>query len=231
MTVSGSPPIRAGSSGSRVRALQKALNAWSEPQEAVPDTLVEDGEFGWNTLIAVYAYQNFSGLTLDGIVGPKTAASLNAFAEDSLVASVDHPNVRETLQITALGYLGHPYEWGGNGPDTFDCSGFVLKVLDELSLIPGWGDDTAAGIANRLSKVDTPQPMDLVVFDTGTRGINHIGFVLPDETKYIGANGGGKHTKGNDYHAHVNLRDWNYDPRVVSFRSIQGLIDATPSKE
>lgn len=65
------PNLKKGDSGSRVKRLQKALNALGAK-------LVADGIFGAKTLDAVKKYQMKYGLKVDGIVGPKTYATLAA---------------------------------------------------------------------------------------------------------------------------------------------------------
>jgi peptidoglycan hydrolase-like protein with peptidoglycan-binding domain len=59
--------LRLGDSGDAVRAVQQALKTGSI-----------DGEFGPATQQAVVAFQTASGLTADGIVGPKTLAALSS---------------------------------------------------------------------------------------------------------------------------------------------------------
>jgi len=59
--------LRLGDSGDAVRAVQQALK-----------TGLIDGEFGPATQQAVVAFQTASGLTADGIVGPKTLAALSS---------------------------------------------------------------------------------------------------------------------------------------------------------
>ena len=67
---SGDPPLRRGSTGTRVRQLQGALN------EAINAGLVEDGDFGAATEAAVRGYQRRAGLDDDGIYGAATQAVL-----------------------------------------------------------------------------------------------------------------------------------------------------------
>ena len=38
------------------------------------------------------------------------------------------PTMGERITASALGQLGRPYRYGGNGPDAFDCSGLVRFV-------------------------------------------------------------------------------------------------------
>jgi peptidoglycan hydrolase-like protein with peptidoglycan-binding domain/cell wall-associated NlpC family hydrolase len=63
------PTLRRGDSGEAVITLQKLLNANGA-------NLATDGTFGQLTASAVEWYQRGHGLTVDGVVGPKTWASL-----------------------------------------------------------------------------------------------------------------------------------------------------------
>jgi peptidoglycan L-alanyl-D-glutamate endopeptidase CwlK len=64
--------LRIGSKGNDVKRLQTRLNELAFPCGAV------DGDFGRRTAEAVNAFQAASGLTVDGVVGPKTWAALYA---------------------------------------------------------------------------------------------------------------------------------------------------------
>lgn len=72
-----STTLRSGSTGTQVRCVQSTLNA--EGFTAGP----VDGKFGSMTASAVRAYQRSRGLYVDGVVGPKTAASLGIWATSS----------------------------------------------------------------------------------------------------------------------------------------------------
>ncbi|MBD5395835.1 MAG: hypothetical protein HDR71_16590 [Lachnospiraceae bacterium] len=63
--------IKYGSRGSDVTYLQQRLTAKGYSVGTI------DGIFGIKTLEAVKAFQAENGLTVDGIVGPKTWAKLN----------------------------------------------------------------------------------------------------------------------------------------------------------
>ncbi|KYG30413.1 N-acetylmuramoyl-L-alanine amidase [Alkalihalobacillus trypoxylicola] len=67
------PTLRRGSKGVAVGQLQNLLiiNGYSLPRFGT------DNDFGAETLAAVRAFQRDKGLTVDGIVGPKTWAELN----------------------------------------------------------------------------------------------------------------------------------------------------------
>lgn len=71
LPVYDTPLLRVGSTGEYVLAWQKFLNLNGY------HCGTEDGIFGSNTQIAVKNWQKAHGLTADGIIGPKTWASIN----------------------------------------------------------------------------------------------------------------------------------------------------------
>ena len=48
-------------------------------------------------------------------------------------------------------FIGKPYLWGGEGPEGYDCSGFIQEVLKCVGLDPR-GDQTAQGLYKYFSK-------------------------------------------------------------------------------
>lgn len=65
-------PLRRGSTGPSVVAIQVALNRISQNYPAIPKIPNADGIFGSRTEAAVIAFQQIFGLSADGIVGPGT---------------------------------------------------------------------------------------------------------------------------------------------------------------
>lgn len=82
----------------------------------------------------------------------------------------------------AISVLGRPYEYGGNGPDTFDCSGFVNYALK------AGGSDVPRMNSAGYSEVEQWQTItnkddlrtgDLVFFISGSgSSINHMGIYI-----------------------------------------------------
>ena len=72
-----------------------------------------------------------------------------------------------------------PYVWGGNGPTSFDCSGFVSWVLTN-SGVCNTGKLGAQGLYNISTPVSSPQPGDLVFFvgTYDTPGVSHVGIYV-----------------------------------------------------
>ncbi|WP_346916221.1 NlpC/P60 family protein [Clostridium sp.] len=74
----------------------------------------------------------------------------------------------------AYKFLGVPYQWGGNGPNTFDCSGLTKYVYAACGIsLPRVAQDQM----NAGTPVSQPEPGDLVFF--GTAGnIYHVGIYV-----------------------------------------------------
>lgn len=110
----------------------------------------------------------------------------------------------------AFPHLGKWYIIGGNGPDTFDCSGLTLYVLRTLKF-PGSGPDATANAQmykfrtgewkGRKVAMKDAQPGDMVFYgywktENGVRKqhASHVTFAItPDWV--MGANGGYQATK------------------------------------
>ena len=59
-----------------MKAVQQVLRAAGYKNSTSKKLIVVDGDFGPNTDRRVKQYQEANGLTVDGIVGPKTAAKM-----------------------------------------------------------------------------------------------------------------------------------------------------------
>nr|WP_175657866.1 DUF1353 domain-containing protein [Burkholderia vietnamiensis] len=110
--------------------------------------------------------------------------------------------------------LGKPYLWGAQGPDAYDCSGFVQWALSLLNLDPP-GDQTADGLyrffkRNRSTPVGNGQAElgDIVFFGTED-AVTHVGLAW-GEGNMLEAGGGGRKTItveiARQQHAKVRIR-------------------------
>lgn len=229
-TLTGVPALKRGAVGTQVKTLQNLLNSQG-------GHLLVDGEFGPVTEQAVRRFQLANGLQVDGVVGPITAGKLNDPASKDIgeapanggnghfPGNEAYDDLRDAVIAAAQSHLGALYWWGANGPDYFDCSGFVLYVLREDTGLINWGDDTAQGIKNRLPATNTPQRGDPVFFSSGGH-VEHVELATGNGTETIGAGGGGSHTYGDNPNAKVKWDSWTADSRPHSFASIEGLIQA-----
>jgi len=79
------------------------------------------------------------------------------------------------LQQAALPWLGTPYLWGGEGPDSVDCSAFVRAVFYKVN-----GDSLPRRAAWQYLQgfpvpMDCLRPGDLVFFGRPAIGVEHVG--------------------------------------------------------
>lgn len=74
----------------------------------------------------------------------------------------------------ASNFLGTPYEWGGNGPSSFDCSGFTCYVFAHFGIsLPRIASDQQS-VGTAVSSDDL-QPGDLVFFGSPA---HHVGIYV-----------------------------------------------------
>ena len=100
--------------------------------------------------------------------------------------------MRKYIIAIALKFQGIPYIWGGASPSGFDCSGFVIWILQVFGLLPA-GDWTAQGLSRSFDSTSSPLPGDLVFYGTDKDHIYHVMMYLGDNTTgqlVIGASGG-----------------------------------------
>jgi cell wall-associated NlpC family hydrolase len=75
----------------------------------------------------------------------------------------------EALRV-ALAQVGKPYQWGGAGPDSFDCSGLVMYSYEAAGVaLPHYTGSQYADTA-RVAEADL-QPGDLVFYGSP---IHHV---------------------------------------------------------
>ncbi|MDD4839548.1 MAG: spore cortex-lytic enzyme [Clostridia bacterium] len=99
--------LKTGSSGTQVKTLQTKLKSWGYYFSSV------DGIFGSKTKTAVIYFQRVNGLTQDGIVGAKTAASLGmSLSSTSTSSSSSGYSSADVYLLAKLVYAearGEPY--------------------------------------------------------------------------------------------------------------------------
>lgn len=109
-------------------------------------------------------------------------------------------STREIALRAAWKYLGKWYLWGGDNPQGFDCSGFVIECLKSGGILPVRGDWTASELWYKFTEkcsVHSPKAGCLVFFRKLTdpsQKIVHVEMCLDGELS-IGAMGGGKYVK------------------------------------
>jgi murein DD-endopeptidase len=87
--------------------------------------------------------------------------------------------------MRAISLLGAPYKWGGNGPTSFDCSGLVRYVHDQL----GIGTPRTAAEQYAAAKPVSMKglsPGDLLFFRIKGARISHVA-IYTGEGRFIHA--------------------------------------------
>jgi peptidoglycan hydrolase CwlO-like protein len=84
----------------------------------------------------------------------------------------------------ASNFLGTPYVWGANGPESFDCSGFVRYVYSHFGVSLSRTTYTQIDEGSHVSRDDL-QPGDLVFFGSGSNP-HHVGMYVGNNS-YIHA--------------------------------------------
>lgn len=116
-------------------------------------------------------------------------SSTPARAPSSAVAAPAHArvpgHVGSEIAMRALSLLGAPYQWGGDGPERFDCSGLVRYVHDQL------GIEAPRTAAEQFSaaqpvKMSGLQPGDLLFFRISGRRVSHVA-IYTGENRFIHA--------------------------------------------
>lgn len=125
----------------------------------------------------------------------KAAALRAAEARKKAVASRSNSSGRtdERMSRSAANVLsiaaaqeGDRYQYGANGPDSFDCSGFTQYVFGKVGISLPHSSSAQRSVARRVS---SPQPGDLVfVYNGGGGSIGHVGIYAGNGYWYEASN-------------------------------------------
>ena len=131
-------------------------------------------------------YISVLGMREDLFRGNPYASTLREPGEYDIPAGVMEDETFRRLMEEAEKYIGYPYVWGGDSPETsFDCSGFISYVF-AASGVRDVGRLGATSLYGRCTPI-APQearPGDLIFFEgtiSGEEGITHVGL-------YVGGN-------------------------------------------
>ena len=166
--------------------------------------------------------------------------NLNDFKEKPKKTDKQMEEIRERVVKRALEMYKkeYPYEWGGTGPDTYDCSGFTQKVLiDEgFKEFPKYSG-AQAEYTGKLNKDKSQlKKGDLVFFfNKKKKRISHVGMYIGIDEKtgkqqFVHSSGNGSACEGNKKRIRdcwgmkiSNLDDGDYTKRWAGFESLEKI--------
>lgn len=121
------------------------------------------------------------------------------------------PDPRSRVQAVIERHLGRPYVWGSSGLKSFDCSGFVWRVMNDNGILIK--RTTARKYFLTLPKVPDDERWSLgnIVFFSN---LKHCGIVQTPETFYHAAVNAG---------THVSKLNAFWRRRVSGVRAMPGL--------
>ena len=185
-------PLRLGSAGDSVRALQIRLNRISDNYPAIPKIALPDGVFSYDTEEAVKEFQRIFDLTPDGVVGKATwyktqliynaVKRLNELDSEGISLSEVSDQYPEGLspgdrgvEVANLQYL-------------IDYLSAFYNTIPSLTIDGIYGPSTEAAIRAIQSTFSLPVTgtLDLDTWETIYR--TYLGFVSAIPLKYVEGN-------------------------------------------
>jgi cell wall-associated NlpC family hydrolase len=74
--------------------------------------------------------------------------------------------------------IGTPYQWGGNGPTTYDCSGLMVAAWHSAGVgLPRTAQEQYDATTRLIGR---PEPGDLLFFGTSATSVEHVGIEIGD---------------------------------------------------
>ncbi|MDR1765737.1 MAG: peptidoglycan-binding protein [Lachnospiraceae bacterium] len=144
-----------------------------------------------------------------GATSPTQAADAGSGGATAVGSVLPSGNASvDALLAVASSKLGAPYSWGGKGPNSFDCSGFVYWCLNQVgvqqSYITSYGWQNV-GRYERVSSYYDLRAGDIIV----VRG--HVGIIAGGGTIIDASSGNGRVI-------HRSLGQWWADHFIVGWR-------------
>ncbi len=207
--------VRQGDSGTDVASLQRRLKALRYFAKTAT------GYFGTATTAAIKAFQKRNGLSVDGIAGETTRDLLYSSKAKAAAVSAGSSTTVSKSASAFLAYakaqLGKRYVSGNEGPNSFDCSGYVYYCLKHTGV--SIGRLSAAGYSGvdqwKSVKKSELRPGDILFF--GIRGngkVGHTGIYLGDGKMIHCSSGKGK----------VVIADLSSNYWVVNYKSAKRVF-------
>jgi len=118
--------------------------------------------------------------SLSAALGDLTGSPAWVTAIGVLATSLDaEPNVaagRAQAILFSAEAIGVPYQWGGNGPATYDCSGLMVAAWHSAGIgLPRTAQEQFDATSRVLGR---PEPGDMIFFGTSATSVEHVGIEI-----------------------------------------------------
>lgn len=108
---------------------------------------------------------------------PTTTTTAPGISGGTGVANTPAPGY-ETAIAFAQSQIGKPYQWGGAGPASYDCSGLVMVAWSKAEVMLPHSAQYQYNLTTRVAIADL-QPGDLVFYGT-PKAVYHVGLYIGD---------------------------------------------------
>ncbi|MDQ4149431.1 MAG: NlpC/P60 family protein [Actinomycetota bacterium] len=114
------------------------------------------------------------GLTAPQLARRRQAVEVKVVRPPSAIPQLPMSGGARAAVQTAHSLIGRPYQWGGSGPGSFDCSGLTAYAWRAAGVSLPHSSRAQYAATQRVSREDL-QPGDLVFFG---RPIHHVGLYI-----------------------------------------------------
>lgn len=142
-----------------------------------------------NDLCAATAAEGSLSAALRDLTGSQAWVTTIDVLATSLKAEPDVAASRAQAVLFSAEAIGIPYQWGGNGPASYDCSGLMVAAWRSAGVgLPRTAQEQYDATSRVLGR---PGPGDLLFFGDSASSVEHVGIEIGDglmiDAPYTGA--------------------------------------------
>ena len=162
------------------------------PMGSCVEILASDGS--WHkvkTAAGIEGYASADYISLTPVDEPEGSDITNPMEESTTIVATTVPTITapatdatfaygQTIVEKATEYIGLPYVWAAAGPDSFDCSGFTMYVMNQFDIKLPHQSGSQYNYGFSVAK-ENLIPGDLVFFSSKSKtGVAHVGIYMGD---------------------------------------------------
>ena len=135
-----------------------------------------------NAAAALYAYNHSQTYVADVLAWASlyTSNGGDTNGATATTSGIGATSAAQAAVAYTLDQLGTPYQWGGDGPGGFDCSGLVQAAYASAGItLPRIAQAQYDQTASTMVAAGAPlEPGDLVFFGANPSAVEHVGIVI-----------------------------------------------------